>query len=61
MVSRENAIILACVVPTTVAYFALTSLTDWPGWTYTAVLLGFGVVLPSLLVGYDSTRGEASG
>lgn len=60
MVSRENRIILSCVAaamllayaPSVAALAGAPLGIEYPFWAFGAILLGVGVVLPSVLIGY---------
>jgi formate-dependent nitrite reductase membrane component NrfD len=64
MVSRENRIIVACIAaalllaygPTMAAFAGVPLGFEYPFWAFWGILVGVGIVLPSLLVGYLDTR-----
>lgn len=67
MVSRENRVIVACIAaalllaygPTLAALAGLPLGLDYPFWAFWGILVGVGIVLPSLLLGYLDTRDDA--
>lgn len=67
MVSRENRVIVACIAaalllaygPFLAATVGLPLGVEYPYWAFWTILVGVGIVLPSLLVGYLDTRGDA--
>lgn len=58
MVSRENAVIAACIAAAFGLPVALTAVTTPPTWASAAVLVGVGVVAPQLLNEYLDARGR---
>ncbi|GAB3418225.1 hypothetical protein GCM10027435_17920 [Haloparvum alkalitolerans] len=56
MVSRENRVIAACIVLAVLLLFALNAVTDPPSWATLAVLLGVGVLVPTLVNEYLGRR-----
>ena len=61
MVSRENAVIGACIALAVLLVFVLTETTDPPTWVASAVVLGVGVVVPLLVNGYLDRREAQDG
>ncbi|UPW00674.1 hypothetical protein M0R88_00890 [Halorussus gelatinilyticus] len=51
MVSRENEIILVCIVAALPLGFAVASVEGAPDWAAYLVLVAVGVVLPGFLTG----------
>ncbi|WP_176696673.1 hypothetical protein [Haloparvum sedimenti] len=57
MVSRENRVIAVCLAVAVLLLFGLNAVTDPPSWAILAVLLGVGVVVPTLVNEYRSRHG----
>lgn len=65
MVSRENRIIVACIIAALLLAYAppLAGLAglplgvEYPYWLFWAILVGVGIVLPSVWVGYVEGSG----
>ena len=51
MVSRENKIVLACIVAAVPLGFAVASLDGVPDWAAYLVLVAVGILLPGYLTG----------
>ncbi|MFC7097764.1 hypothetical protein [Halobaculum marinum] len=58
MVSRENSVILVCIVVAVVLLFAITEFATPPVWVGGAVLIGVGVLLPLAINGYLDRSGK---
>jgi hypothetical protein len=56
MVSRENKVVLICIVLAISLLFGLLSVSDPPTWVSGAVILGFGVIAPLLVNGLLDRR-----
>jgi len=52
VLSRENAVTVSFIALAAVALFAVNELTTPPTWVGAAVLLGVGVVIPTLVNEY---------
>ncbi|MGQ3328518.1 hypothetical protein [Halorubrum sp. FL23] len=60
MVSRENAVIGACILLTVALALAIESLdTTYPEWLPIALFLGGGVIVPLAINGALDRRGTA--
>jgi hypothetical protein len=65
MVSRENHIIVACIAaamllayaPSLAALAGIPLGVEYPFWAFWTIIVGVGIVLPSLLVGYLGADG----
>ena len=67
MVSRENRIVVVCIVaamllayaPSLAAFVGVPLGFEYPFWAFGAILFGVGIVLPSLLIGYTGAGDDA--
>ena len=58
MISRENTVILASLLVAIVAAALVDTYADLPYWVSLGVLIGLGVVVPTLLNEYLGRRGN---
>ncbi|MBP1987946.1 hypothetical protein [Halolamina salifodinae] len=59
MISRENAVIAVCITLSLVAVYAASAATTLPTWGSIGIVIGVGVLLPTLLNEYlDRQSGE---
>lgn len=56
MLSRENSVIVVCILAAIGLVYALSTLMTLPTWGTVAVVLGIGVLLPTLLNEYLDGR-----
>ena len=47
--TRENGVVVACIVAALLVAYALDATLDLASWQFAAVVLGVGVVLPTVL------------
>ena len=59
MVSRENKIIAGFIILAIVLLFGISSVSDPPTWVTVAVLIGLGVVAPTLVNEYFNQKEQA--
>ena len=56
MLSRENSVIAVCILGAVGSVYALSTMMTLPTWGSVAVVLGIGVLLPTLLNEYLDGR-----
>jgi len=61
MVSRENRVIVACIASALVLLYLATELATLPTWGSAAIVLGVGVVVPTLVNTYLDSRPTEGG